>query len=345
MGLLLPAAGGGLSLILGACGGDDDGQTQGPEGTVEKTEPIKQTYITSLGYTVFFIEAMIAKEEGFWAAEGLDIDIKGGQGTSTSIQALLTNTSQYSRAGGINVILAVANESAPIITIATAKQSSSFEVVSLPEAGITSAADLQGKRVGVVSAGGSTENLLDLMLVKAGIPITSVERPVTGVGAAAYELARNGSVDAWLAVDSDRASIEREAGVALNKFNTDTAVEMPSDSFIISTELAQSGDETPVRFLSGLLNAMQWALDESNHEKSIEHLRKYNPDIDSEAALLELPLTLDAWTAAGKGAILDLQPDMWAAGQANAERAGLIANSVPVDRLIDTKFMDTVKGR
>lgn len=338
VGLLLPLAGEGFLLSLGS--GVARAATRSVPG-----ELVEQTYITSFGYTVSFIEAMIAKEEGFWEAEGLDIDIAGGQGTSTSIQALLTDSSQYSRAGGINSIVVIANEQAPIINIATARQRSQFEVVSLPEAGITGAADLEGKKVGIVSSGGQTENLLDLMLVKAGVPLDSVERPITGVGAAAYELARQGAVDAWIAVDSDRATIERTADVELDYFNTDDAVEMPSDSFVISTELAESGSDLPVRFLAGLHSAMEWALDESNHERAVEHLMVYNPDIDPEATLLELPLTIATWTAAGEDRLLELDVELWEQGQANAQAAGLIDETVDVELLLDTSFIDTVKGR
>lgn len=347
IGALLPAAGGGLSLLLGGqsvLAGSTSARVPRSSGTTP-LETVEQSYITSFGFTMSFIEAMVAKEEGFWAEEGLEIDIQGGQGTATSIQALLGGSSNYSRSGGVNSIIAIANESAPIINIATARQRSQFEVVSLPETPLATAADLEGTTVGIVSAGGQTENLLDLMLVASDVPLDSVQRPVTGVGAAAYQLATEGAVDAWISVDTDRASIEESEGIELVHFNTDEAVTMPSDSFICGTELAQAGSDTPTRFLAGLLKAMEFIMDPDNHERAVEHLRRYNPDVPAEAALFELPMVIETWTAAGDDRILDLIPEVWSAGQDTLLDAGQIEQAVDVSLLIDPQFIDMVKGR
>lgn len=332
-GLLLPSAGG-MTLLLAGCG---DEEQSGADGN------LSASYMTASGMTLSFVETMVAKERGFFAEHGLNLEIKGGQGTATAIQAVLGGSADLTRANGINAIIAVANEQAPFVSIASVRQKSQFEVVSLPDDPIRDPAQLAGRTCGIVSTGGATENLLDVMLLNAGIDPKSVKRPVTGVGTAAYELARKGQVDAWVCVNTDRATIQKEIGEVVH-FSTDDFAPMPSDSYNTSLKMVESGSDMPVKFLAGVLKAIDYASKEENWEQVINDLRKYNPETDPDQARAELPLLVESWLAAGPDKALQMNEQTWLKGQESLVKAGLVKSAAAIEKLIYPDYLERARN-
>ncbi|MET7707761.1 ABC transporter substrate-binding protein [Micromonospora sp. NPDC005413] len=333
-GLLLPSAGG-MTLLLTGCGGDDN--------KVNADGSISGSYMTASGMTLSFVETMVAKERGFFAEYGVNLDIKGGQGTATAIQAVLGGSADLTRANGINAIIAVANEQAPFISIASVRQKSQFEVVSLPNSPIRNPAELAGRTCGIVSTGGATENLLDVMLINAGVNPKSVKRPVTGVGTAAYELARKGDVNAWVCVNTDRATIQKEIGEVVF-FNTDDFAPMPSDSYNTSSKMVESGSDMPVKFLAGVLKAIDYASKEENWDQVVNDLRKYNPEADPAQARAELPLLVESWLAAGPDKALQMNDQTWLNGQESLIKAKLVKSAAPIEKLINPDYLERARN-
>ncbi|WP_327037919.1 ABC transporter substrate-binding protein [Micromonospora maris] len=333
-GLLLPSAGG-MTLLLSGCGSDDN--------KVNADGSISGTYMAASSLTLSYVETMVAKERGYFAEYGLDLDIKGGQGTATAIQAVLGGSADLTRANGINAIIAVANEQAPLVSIASLRQKSQFEVVSMPDKAIRNPAELAGRTCGIVSTGGATENLLDVMLINAGVDPKTVKRPVTGVGTAAYELARKGEVDAWICVNTDRATIQKDIGeVAF--FSTDEFAPMPSDSYNTSLKMIESDSEMPVKFLAGVLKAVEYASKEENWDQVIEDLRKYNPEANPAQARAELPLLVESWMAAGPDKVLQMNDQTWLSGQESLIKAGLVKSAAPIEKLIYKDYLDRARN-
>ncbi len=337
LGGTLIATGTGAAFILSGCAAP---APQNP-GT-SKPETLSGTYMTAFGISLSFVEVLVAKEQGFFDEQGLNLDIKGGTGTASAIQGVLSNAVDLSRTAGVNAIIACANEGAPLLSIATVRQRSQFDLVSLADKPIKSPAELAGKTVGVVSAGGSTENLLDMMLVGAGVDRASVSRPITGVGTAAYELARKGEVDAWISVDTDRQLINDELG-AVYYFNSDDYAKVPSDTYNLSSKLLDSDSDMPTRFLAGVLQAMEFASKPDNYEQVVKDLQVYTPDADTEQSLAAMPLLVEGWTAGGKNEFLALDDDAWLSGQDLMKKTGLIDQTVGIDKLITHEYLDAAR--
>ncbi|WP_428965435.1 ABC transporter substrate-binding protein [Micromonospora fluostatini] len=333
-GLLLPSAGG-MTLLLSGCGGDDN--------QVNADGSMSGSYMTASGLTLSFVETMVAKERGFFTEHGLNLDIKGGQGTATAIQAVLGGSADLTRANGINAIIAVANQQAPMVSIASVRQKSQFEVVSLPDKPITNPSHLAGRTCGIVSTGGATENLLDVMLINAGVDPRTVQRPVTGVGTAAYELARRGEVDAWVCVNTDRDTIQKQIG-EVTFFSTDEFAPMPSDSYNTSLKMVESGSDMPVRFLAGVLKAIDYASKEENWDQVITDLRKYNPETNPDQARAELPMLVESWLAAGPENALQLDEQTWLTGQESLVKAKLVDSPASIDKLINKDYLTRARA-
>lgn len=341
LGGTLIATGAGAAFVLAGCAPQQNTETPG-NSEAPGLAPVNGVYMTASGLSLSFVEVMVAKERGFFDEFNVNIDIKGGTGTASAIQATLSNTVDLSRTSGINSIVAVANESAPLLAIATVRQRSQFDLVSLAEKPINSPSGLAGKTVGVVSAGGSTENLLDMMLLSEGVDPSTVSRPITGVGTAAYELARSGGVDAWISVDTDRMLINDELG-PVHYFNSDEYAKVPSDTYNISTQMAESDSELPTRFLAGVLKAMEFASKPENFAQVVKDLQVYTPDADTEQSLAGLPQLVSGWSAGGTLPFLGLDDSAWTKGQDLMLAAGLLTKTVPLESLVTHKYIDAAR--
>lgn len=352
-GLMVPLAFGGVGLVISACGGQQSATTApapspapGPTDTgPAPRETLSARYMTALGLSLSFAEAMIAKEQGFFDEQGLFVEILGGSGTATALQSVLVGTSLLSRANAINGIISVANEDAPIVSVGTCRQGGQFELASLPNSPINTPADLRaGMNIGIVSAAGATENLLDAMLLAQGIDPDSIGKPITGVGPAGFELARRGEIDGWVAVNTDRQAIQDD-GEEVVAFNIYDFVDIPSDTFVTRADLMGTGDERVIRFLAGVIQAIKWASLPENWEEAVANVRVYNPSINAEAAVKQMPLLVEDWLASGEDGILAVDPDRWAKGQEILTNLGLVRTPAPVDRLIDGSFLAEARTR
>lgn len=344
-GLMVPLAFGGVGLVIAACGGEQSA-TPAPAPTPSPTdtgpaprEMISARYMTALGLSLSFAEAMIAKEQGFFDEQGLFVEIIGGSGTATALQSVLGGTSLLSRANAINGIISVANENAPIISVGTCRQGGQFELASLPGSPINSPADLRaGMTIGIISAAGAAANLLDAMLLEQGIDPDSIEKPITGVGPGAFELAKRGEIDGWIAVNTDRQGLQ-DGGEEVVAFNVYNFVDIPSDTFVTRADLMGTRDERVVRFLAGIVQAMKWAKSPDNWQEAVANVRVYNPSVNAESAVKQMPLIVDDWFASGEDGLLAVDPDRWAKGQETLVKLGLVNSPAPIDRLIDGSFL------
>ena len=119
------------------------------------------TFCTPFGFIADFIEIMNAHTGGHWRDQGLDSKVVGAQGTSPAIQQLVAGQAQMIRAASIDFMRAVAQQNLPLVAVSTIYQGSTFFMISPEEKPIRRAADMQGKKIGIVSVGGTTDLFID----------------------------------------------------------------------------------------------------------------------------------------------------------------------------------------
>jgi len=115
----------------------------------------------------------IAKDRGYFAAEGLDVDIHPPADPSTVLQTVATGRDDF----GINYqtgVLIARQEGVPVVSIAAIVQHPLNSVMSLKGSGITEPKDLAGKTVGWPGIP-DNEFLLATMLKSQGKSLDDVE--------------------------------------------------------------------------------------------------------------------------------------------------------------------------
>jgi NitT/TauT family transport system substrate-binding protein len=150
-------------LALAGCGGDDDEEAGGDEGatTTQAAEldkvSLQLKWVTQAQFAGYYA----AQEQGFYEEEGLDVTIKPGGPDITPEQVVASGQAEF----GIDwlpSLLATRDKGGDLVNIAQVFARSAMLELTWKDSGLTSFADLRGKKVGVWCCGNEFELLAAL---------------------------------------------------------------------------------------------------------------------------------------------------------------------------------------
>jgi NitT/TauT family transport system substrate-binding protein len=300
----------------------------------------KMVFITPFKYLAGFMPVLNADTGGHFANAGLDAEILPGNGAAQAVQQVLSGRAAIGRASSIDIVNAVGNQGAPLISFSTVKQSSPFFVTSRKDNPIDSPKDMVGKVIGITSSGGGTENLLDMMLEKHGIPHKSVERQVVGNAAGAFSLIEAGRIACYMPSTGSVVTL-RETGQPIHAWNTDREVPMPGQIYFCTTETLEKNPEMLVSFLRGVRASLAEVRNADLKPVLTRIAEKYdligikNLDILAIGAKAEL----DTWFEEGDDNILRNVPRRWDS-ITNAMVSVKLAKPVKASTLYTNKLVD-----
>ena len=178
----------------------------------------------------------IAMARGWFAEEGVALEIAAGASTADAVGAVARGEADLGMAAPLASCPAIAAQGAPIISIAQVAYRGFFEIASDPRRPLQCATDLQGRRVGVVSAGGSTGQQLDAIALAAGLDPSGVGKVVTGLGLDGLAAMRRGDIDGFFVFYETREILE-ELGEALHYLPIDDIAPMPGGAILARRDL------------------------------------------------------------------------------------------------------------
>jgi putative hydroxymethylpyrimidine transport system substrate-binding protein len=139
-----------ITTVLAACG-DDDNATG---GTVSSTATAARVHVTFMaGFkpqaNLPFVGAYVARDKGFFAEEGLDVDIQHVTTPGDNFPLLAAGTVQFSTADAAELLSHRASDPpVPVVSIALIGQTGQQGFAVLQSSGINSPADWAGKTAG-----------------------------------------------------------------------------------------------------------------------------------------------------------------------------------------------------
>ncbi|MFI9491255.1 MULTISPECIES: ABC transporter substrate-binding protein [Streptomyces] len=138
----------------------------------------------------------VAKEEGFLAEEKLDVKTINTDGSVAAVQAVASGSADISPADA-SAILAAREKGVPVVAVGGLVQNWPWRIATLPGKGIKSAADLKGKKIGVISLASGSAPYARAFAEDAGLdPQKDVDLLPVGVGSQALSALESGKVDA-----------------------------------------------------------------------------------------------------------------------------------------------------
>ncbi|MDQ7844500.1 MAG: ABC transporter substrate-binding protein [Armatimonadota bacterium] len=156
----------------------------------------------------------VARSQGFYAGEGLDVELVYFRGGTAAMQALIGGAIDYA-ATSYDVSVAAFGRGADIVSFFTTGRLPFFALAVGPKtaAAIRGLPDLAGRTVGVSAAGNADHQLSIYLLRRAGIDPAAVRFAVLGPNL--YEALRVGHVDAGMVQEPATTLIARAGGRVL----------------------------------------------------------------------------------------------------------------------------------
>jgi NitT/TauT family transport system substrate-binding protein len=335
-----------VSALLVACGG---GAT--PSGSIEPATAAPSTAVSTspapspvgepdkltvgLGYipSVQFAPFYLAQQEGWYAEAGLQVEFQNKIDPDL-ITLVGQGAIDVGIGDGTSVIPAV-SQGIPVRYLATIYGQFPSVVFAKASSGITTAADLAGRKIGTPGRYGSGWVMVQALLGSAGLTpedVEIVEYPDFTQRVAVEQDA----VDAATGFANNEPVQLELAGESVVILRIDGITPLPGPGLIAGVDTLESRSEAIAAFVATTLRAMEEIT--ANPELGLEAAIEAVPELASarEAQLAVLEATIESWSGsyqASRG-LGSVDRDGWTQSIEYLTTLGLVPNPVTVDDLV-----------
>ncbi len=329
-----------VALMVAACGGDGSTATQATSTSPAPTSAAGPVALTAgLGYipSVQFAQFYLAQHAGYYNDAGLAVTLQN-ESDPDLITKLGAGAVDIGSGDGTSVIPAV-SQGIPVVYSATIYGQFPSVVLAAPDSGIASAADLEGKRIGIPGRYGSSWIMLQALLESAGLTpddVTIVEYPDYAQAAALQQ----GQVDAATGFANNEPIQLRNAGIDPVVLTVDSIVPLPGPGLVTGTQTLADKTDALRAFTAATLRAMDEIA--ADPQAGLDATFALAPDLAADPELQRqiLDATIATWkntrTGAAYGAI---DRDGWQQSLDFMTSLGLVPNPVTVDQLVDGSLL------
>jgi NitT/TauT family transport system substrate-binding protein len=221
--------------------------------------------------------AWIAKEAGYFSAEGLDVELVRVGGSSRMVAAMLSGSAPIIQAGAIAALTAnVAG--ADVVIIGSTGTVSPFRLIARPE--IKQPSDLKGKKAGITTFGSTSDQVLRIALKQFNLdPSKDVALLTFGAQPEAFAALMNGIVQvAALSYPLYPKAVKSGMRELVNF--ADLGVEDINGTVITTRAFVAQQRDTALRFMRAFTRGMQRYRTDKEFSKKV--LGKYGKINDEE---------------------------------------------------------------
>ena len=285
-------------LLVVGCGAP---RPTGP--TPVPTNPPLTKLTVGLGYipSVQFAQFNRAKVQGYYEDAGLDVTFQNGDDANL-IMLIAQGADDIGIADGTSVIPAV-GQNIPIVYVATIYAKFPNVVICHTASGVSRAADLHGKTIGIPGAYGSSWIMLQALLESAGLTTANIierDYPDYGQGVALQQ----GQVQCATAFRNNEPVQLSLAGFKTTALAVDDFVPLPGPGLIVSKSTLDAKRDELVLFIEATLRAMQEI--DADPNVGLDDAIAYVPELgtvtDRATQLAILQATIDMWHPKNGGA-------------------------------------------
>ena len=238
------------------------------------TTPIRLLYPSFAGS---WATAWIAKEAGYFSAEGLDVELIRVGGSTRMVAAMLGGSAPIIQAGAIAALTAnVAG--AEVVIIGATGTVSPFRLIARPE--IKQPADLKGKKAGITTFGSTSDQVVRIALKQFGLePNKDVALLTFGAQPEVFAALQHGAIQAApLSYPLYPKAIKLGMRELVNF--ADLGVEDINGTVITTRSFVAQQRDTALRFMRAFTRGMQRYRTDKEFSKKI--LGKYGKITDDE---------------------------------------------------------------
>lgn len=282
-----------LVLSCTACGGK---AAEAPKADAAKPETVKLT-LSEVTHSVFYAPQYVALEKGFFAEEGLDIELINGGGADKVMTSVLTGEAEIGFCGpeACIYVLNQGKEDPPVIFAQMTKRDGSFLVGR--EEGPFSWEQVKGKTIIGGRAGGVPEMTLEYVMRQNGVTPGSDAHVDTTVQFNMMAGAFTGGNGDYVTLFEPTAT-EVEAngqGHILASIGAESG-EIPYTAYFAARSYANANSDVIQRFTNAIAKALKWVQEHDAAETAAAIAPQF-PDtsVETLTKVVERYREIDAW--------------------------------------------------
>jgi NitT/TauT family transport system substrate-binding protein len=317
-------------------------------GAALAAEPVKADFAIShpavgVGEEIYLY--FVPKRLGFFAKEGLDVDLKIAGNVVLAAQGLQNNSFQFATTTA-PIVLKIREGGGDLVAIDNLKTDPGQQVAVLADSPIQRLEDLKGRTAGSLEWGSQGGLALMVSLEQIGIGPNDYKRVVTGAGPAAAAALRSHQVDALALWDAMYGAMEN-GGLSLRYIDMPLARLLSGFSLAVTERYAASNPKAVAGFCRAVNEALYFS--RLNTEAAVSILLDGAPSLvpagrDRAAVVKDdvhifdryLANTLRGVPEDGKtGAI---PADVWQYVADYNRKAGKLEGTVPPEKGYTTRF-------
>lgn len=239
----------------------------------------KQPFVFMPGYkpqaSLPFVGAYVAKEKGFFDAEGLDVTIQHSPGKGEHLQMVATGKVQVTTQDAAIMLMRRAEPGLPLVSIALIGQRGQQAYAALASSGLKTPKDWEGHTVGYK---GTPPPDLMALLNAAGADANKVQLVNVGFDP---RLLTEGMVDVYPVFKSNEPYLIKKWGYELTLWNVDEyGVPSLGLTYVTSEDTLKDQHESLSRFLRAALQGIDYAT--AHPDEAVQIVMKYaGPETDA----------------------------------------------------------------
>jgi len=240
-------------------------------------------WVPGAEYAPFYL----GKEKGFFAEQGIDLDILPGEGSTVTAKLVGNRSADFGLAGA-DVVLISNSRDLPLVSIGIMTQELPGGIIFPTDSGIKELTDLYGKRLGV-QLKSATEKQWRAVAKIANLD----EKKIIEVPAdrAIAQLIANKTIDAGIAFYfNDGLKLVAE-GVPMSWIPfSEHGLHFYADALITHPDLIKENPDLVRRFGRAFVKSWTYAI--ANEKETLNSFLRQNPTIDPKYSALKLPVVL-----------------------------------------------------
>jgi NitT/TauT family transport system substrate-binding protein len=269
------------ALLAGAgCGGDDDapadptgGSSGGDSGKLQKV-----TLLLPFQESIFYFGITVAREQGYFADEGLEVPTQASDGSSFVTQQIVGGGSEFGTNTPAETLVAL-SKGLDVRILAGMYYAPVFGILVPEDSDIQTAADLRGKTLGITNPGSGEVPFVKAVLGAENLGYDEdVSIQVVGAGGAlAVNSLNNGKIDAFAGAINDFAALESK-GLKLRSILPDEFATQPGDSLMVRTETFNDPEKKQIaaKMFRAIFKGIQFG--RTNHDAGLCIMKKFLPE-------------------------------------------------------------------
>jgi NitT/TauT family transport system substrate-binding protein len=299
-------------------------------------QPVQMVSITlPVGYVpdVQFTPLYVAIEKGYYRNAGLDVSLDYSMENDNTV-LVGTGNLTFAIVSGEQVLLARAQE-LPVVYVMAWYQQYPVAIAAKKSSGITSLADLRGKKIGLPGLYGA--NYIGGMALLYSAGLNSSDFTLDSIGYNQVAVLAAGQDDAVIIYTANEPVQLDKQGIDYILFKTSDAIDLVANGLITNETTLKENPELVRRMVKATLQGIQYTID--HPDEAFEISKNYVENLDSGDELVQKQVLLNSIEQYKTDHYGYSKPEAWENMQNLLLKMGLLAQSQDLNRAFSNEYL------